>query len=209
MEFHNSTELDDARLYAMFLRHTLPYRHDRLTVRVRYSRSADFSGTCYYRDAVIHVNIGRRNRYPYVMDTSIAKAQATRWGWRRELYNITLAGAEQLTLFVYLHELFHYLVKQARRSPRRKEAMCDRFATRVLVDHYGCPLRDGHRRPVPRDAWDFKDLDAFVANAPRERQLRLALCGKVPVRILGAWDSSENLLCGMKRPAGRRSRNRG
>ena len=25
MEFHNSTDLDDARLYAMFLRHTLPF----------------------------------------------------------------------------------------------------------------------------------------------------------------------------------------
>ena len=186
MEFHNSTDLDDSQLYALFLRHTLPYRHDRLTVRVRYSRGAEFSGTCYYREAVIYVNLGRRNRYPYVMDTNVAKAQSTRRGWRRELYNITFASAEQLALFVYLHELFHYLVKQAKRSPRRKEAMCDRFAARVLVDHYGCPVRDSRRRPVPRAAWDFKDLDTFIAAAPRERQMRLPLCGEIPVRIVGA-----------------------
>ena len=185
MEFHNSTDLDDTRLYAMFLRHTLPYRHDRLTVRVRYSRGADFSGTCYYRDSVIHVNLGRRNRYPYVMDTNIAKARTTRHGWRRDLYSITLADAGQLALFVYLHELFHYLVKQAKRSPKRKEAMCDRFAARVLVDDYGCAVELESGRPVPREQWDFKDLTAFVSAAPRDRQMRLPLCGEIPVRIVG------------------------
>jgi len=186
MDFRNSTDLDDTRLYAMFLRHTTPYRHDRLSVRVRHSRSADFSGTCYYREGRILVNLGRRNRYPYVMDTNLAKALTTRTGWRRELYNVTLADAEQLALFVYLHELFHYLVKRAGRSPRRKEAMCDRFAARVLVDHYHCPVRTVSGGLVPRETWDFKDLDAFVADAPQERQMRLPLCGELPVRILGA-----------------------
>jgi hypothetical protein len=186
MDFRNSTDLDDARLYAMFLRHTLPYRHDRLSVRVRYSRGADFSGTCYYREGRILVNVGRKNRYPYVMDTNIAKAQTTRTGWRRELYNITLADGEQLALFVYLHELFHYLVKLAKRSPRRKEAMCDRFAARALADHYGCPIRTSTGHLAPREMWDFKDLNAFVSAAPKERQMRLPLCGEIPVRILGA-----------------------
>jgi hypothetical protein len=186
MDFHNSTDLDGTRLCAMFLRHTVPYRHKRLTVRVRYSRGADFSGTCYYRQGVIHVNLGRHNRYPYTMATNIAKARTTRNGWNRELYHITLASAEQLALFVYLHELFHYLVKLAKRSPRRKEAMCDRFAARVLADEYGCPIRGSNGRPVPRASWDFKDLEAFIAAAPQERQMRLPLCGEIPVRILGA-----------------------
>lgn len=185
MDFRNSTDLDDTRLYAMFLRHTLPYRHDKLTVRVRYSRGADFSGTCYYREARILVNIGRRNRYPYAMGTNIAKAYSTPTGWQREVYTIHLGSAEQLALFVYLHELFHYLVKAAKRSPGRKEAMCDRFATRVLVDHYGCPIRGRFGRPVEREAWDFKDLDAFVAAAPKDRQLRLPLCREIPVTIRG------------------------
>ncbi len=185
MVFRNSTDLSDARLYAMLLRHTAPYRHDRLTVAVRYSRGADFSGTCYYQDAVIYVNLGRKNRYPYTLGTSIAKARTTRGGWRREIYHLTVADPEQLVLFVYLHELYHYLIKMAGRSPRRKEAMCDRFATRVLVDDYGCPLRDARGRPVPRDAWDFKDLDAFVAAAPTEPQMSLPLCGEIPVTIRG------------------------
>jgi len=186
MDFRNSTDLDDARLYVMFLRHTTPYRHDRLSVYVRYSRSADFSGTCYYREARIHVNVGRHNRYPYTLRTSIAKAHATRTGWHRELYRLTVTDAHQLALFVYLHELFHYLVKRAGRSPRRKEAMCDRFAARVLVDDYGCPLRRRSGQLIRRELWDFKDLDAFVAAAPREPQLRLPFCREIPVRILGA-----------------------
>ena len=186
MDFRNSTDLDDSRLYAMFLRHTVPFRHKRLTVRVRYSRGADFSGTCYYREARILVNIGRHNRYPYTMGTAIAKARSTPSGWYREVYYVTLANAEQLALFVYLHELFHYLVKQAKRSPKRKEAMCDRFATRALVDDYGCPVHLQSGQPVPRESWDFKDLSAFVAAAPRERQMRLPLCGEIPVRIIGA-----------------------
>lgn len=186
MEFRNSTDLDDARLYALLLRHTAPYRHDRLRVQVRYSRGADFSGTCYYREGRIIVNIGRHNRYPYTLETNLAKARPTRNGWRRESYRLTVADAEQLALFVYLHELYHYLVKLARRSPRRKEAMCDRFAARVLVDHYGCRVVGRSGRPVPREAWDFADLHAFVSAAPKEPQMRLPLCGAIPVRIRGA-----------------------
>jgi len=186
MDFHNATHLDGRRLYQTFLRHTAPYRHDRLQVRVRYSRRADFSGTCYYREPRIYVNLGRHNRYPYTFGTHIAKAHATRWGWRREIYVLTVVGAEQLALFVYLHELFHYLVRAAGRSPRRKEAMCDRFATRVLVDHYGCVVRRRGGGPVRRELWDFMDLDAFVAAAPQERLLvPPALPRPIPVRIVG------------------------
>lgn len=169
MEFQNTTELDDDRLRSMFLRHTAPYRHDKLTVRVRYSRSADFSGTCYYRDARIHVNLGRLVEYPYTLGTHVAKSVRTATGWRREIYRLTLNDAYQLALFVYLHELYHHLVKQAGRSPRRKEAMCDRFATRVLVDHYGAALRRQSGRRIRRETWDFKDLHAFVAAAPRDQ----------------------------------------
>ena len=185
MDFRNSTDLDDARLYAMFLRHTAPYRHDRLKVHVRYSRGADFSGTCYYREARILVNLGRHNRYPYSLNTNIAKAQSTHNGWRREAYQLIVADAEQLALFVYLHELFHYLVKQAKRSPRRKEAMCDRFAARVLVDHYGCRVHRRSGQAVARGTWDFKDLDGFIAAAPKNRQMPLPFCRAIPVTIHG------------------------
>jgi hypothetical protein len=169
MDLHNSTSLDTERLRQMFVRHTLPYRHDKLKVRVRYSRGAEFSGTCYYGHGQILVNLGRHNRYPFTLATGIAKARSNRTHWWRPTYQLTVADAYQLALFVYLHELYHYLVKAAKRSPRRKEAMADRFATRVLVDYYGCRVCDTSERRVARETWDFKDLDAFVAAAPRQK----------------------------------------
>ena len=168
MDFRNSTRLNSQRLHRLFVRHTTPYRHDKLRVNVRYSRGADFSGSCYYRDALIYVNIGAKLGYPYAMATHLAKARNHQTHWSREAYIITLANAEQLALFIYLHELFHYLVKQAGRAPGRKEGMCDRFAATVLVDDYGAPVTDPGGRPVSRAAWDFKDLHAFVAAAPRQ-----------------------------------------
>ena len=182
MVFRNSTVLDDERLREMILRHSAPYEHDRLVVRVRYSRGADFSGTCFHRDGRIFVNIGRNNSYPYAMATHLAKAQSNRTHWWRECFAIQLADAYQLTLFIYMHELYHYLVTAARRNPRRKEAMCDRFAARALVDSYGCVVRDSRGGRVPRAEWDFRDLDSFVARAPRAPDGPRA---PIPVRILG------------------------
>lgn len=167
MRFANSTQLDDGRLETMLLRHTRPYRHEKLTVRVRYSRGADFSGTCFYRDSRIFINLGRHNRYPYWLGTHLARARSNRTDWWRETYSVVLDDAYLLVLFVYLHELFHFLIAAARRNPRRKEAMCDRFAARVLADDYGCAVADRGGRPVERAAWDFQDLERFVAAAPR------------------------------------------
>lgn len=170
MDFANATALDSVRLYELFVRHTRPWRHDRLTVRVRYSRRTPFSGACCYRSSRIFVNIGPRNRYPFTLGTYVARARSYGSHWRREVYRLTLADAYQLALFVYLHELYHYLVKAAGRCVRRKEAMCDRFAARALVDHCGARLCDARGRSVPRPSWDFQDLDRFVAAAPRETE---------------------------------------
>ncbi len=167
MEFANSTDLDSARLERLFRRHAAPYRHDRLKVRVRYSRGADFSGTCFYAHACIFVNLGRHNTYPYVLGAQIAKSRSNRTHWWRETYRLVVADGYQLALFVFLHELYHYLVKLAGRSPRRKEARCDRFAARALVDYYGVRVLDARGRPVARERWDFQDLDALVATAPK------------------------------------------
>jgi hypothetical protein len=175
MDFRNSTELDDTRLHELFLLHTVPYRHDKLTVRVRDSRGADFSGACYYRSARLLINLGRHNRYPYALATHVARAESSRTHWWRELYQLTLADAYQLALFIYLHELYHFLVRAAGRNPRRKESLCDRFATRVLVDCYGCPLRTSTGRPAPRGSWDFSDVTGFVRTAPRSPQMELPL----------------------------------
>ena len=184
MDFANSTALASDRLHALLLRHTQPYKHNKLTVRVRYSRGADFSGTCYYNEGRIYVNVGRHVRYPYTLATHVAKAYSGRTHWGRELFRLTVRDGYELTLFVYLHELYHYLVKAGGRNPKRKEAMCDRFAARALVDAHGCRLTDAHGRPVARERWDFKDLDAFVAAAPREPR-QPPPRGPIPVVIRG------------------------
>jgi hypothetical protein len=180
LQFRNDTALDTDRLTALIIRHTAPYPHLGLQVTIRDSRKAPFSGTCFYLEGRIFVNIGRHNRYPYRFATLLAKAQSANGRWWREAYFITVADAYQLALFVYLHELFHYLVKLAGRSPKRKEGMCDRFAAGVLVDQYQCPITRGDGSPAPRENWDFQDLHRFVAKARQSLTQRV-----IPVRILG------------------------
>jgi hypothetical protein len=187
MQFHNATRLDTQRLAELFERHSAPYRHDRLAVRVRYSRGADFSGTCYYNEGRIFVNLGRHVQFPYLLSTHIARARSAPGVWWREDYRLVINDAYQLVLFVYLHELYHYLVKQAKRNPKRKEAMCDRFATRVLVDYCHCRVVDTAGRPVPRGHWDIQDVRAFVAAAPRAVPARSTTTAPrdIPVTIHG------------------------
>lgn len=198
MDFANDTALEGIRLHELFVRFTHPYPHDGLTVRVRYSRRAPFSGSCFYREGRIYINLGRKNRYPYVIRTHVAKARSHGAFWRRQAYLLTVADAYELALFIYRHELFHHLVNAAGRSVRRKEAMCDRFATRVLVDYFGCPLTDANGQLVERSSWDFQDLDGFVsaaAGAARvmeqclfpfaARSPGVADAREIPVRIRG------------------------
>ncbi len=173
MDFCNSTHLSDERLKAMCLRAIEGWPHDRLTVRIRYSRGAEFSGSCYYQTHRIFVNLGRGNKYPYKLLTHIARPRSNRTHWWRELYSVDIANPEQLVLFVFLHEYYHWLVKQARRNVRQKEGRCDRYATRVLVDDYGAIVRDSHGKPVARDAWDFQDLEGFVAAARGKKPVLL------------------------------------
>ena len=43
-----------------------------------------------------------------------------------------------------------------------------RASFQLLADRYGCPVIDRRGRPVDRSAWDFQDLERFVAAAPRD-----------------------------------------
>jgi hypothetical protein len=172
MKIINRTSLDSAKLGEMVLGAVGTWPHDGLVVTVRYSRGAEFSGTCYYQTARIFINVGRHNQYPYAIRTAIARPRSNARCWWRELYTIAAADAYQLVLFVFLHEFYHWLVRKARRNVRQKEARCDRFAARILVDRCGAEVRDPHGRSVPRSAWDFQDLDHFVAAALRTRPRR-------------------------------------
>jgi hypothetical protein len=165
MQVSNCTSLKTDRLAALLQETAQGWPVRRLRVRVRYSRGADFSGTCYYKHSLIHVNLGRHVCYPYRLGTSIARAESNARYWWKPIYTVELADAYQLVLFVFLHELYHWLVQKARRNPRQKESMCDRFAVRILVDRFGCPIRDEAGHPVARGSWDFQDVTRFVADA--------------------------------------------
>lgn len=151
--------------------------HDGAQVFVRYSRGSDFSGACYYESDRIFINLGRHVSYPYKLRINVARPQSNRTHWWRELYALEIRSPEELALFIFLHEFYHRLVKRAGRNIRQKEARCDRFATRVLVDHYGCVIRDSAGRLVSRSEWDFQDLDGFVeaARGPIRKSARKPL----------------------------------
>ncbi len=165
MIFKNSTHLNRQKLLIQFLEAANPYPIDDLTINVRYSRGADFSGTCYYATGRLFVNLGRHLEYPYTMATYIARTISNEKSWTKPLYTITLADGYQLALFIMLHELYHWLVKRAGRNTRQKESMCDRFAARHLHDHHGCPIRTPEGRLANREDWDFQNLDAFIVRA--------------------------------------------
>lgn len=170
MKLTNSTALATARLAEMFAACVDGWSHRPLDVRIRYSRGQDFSGLCHYGRRRIHVNLGRHVKYPYDIATNLARARSNARCWWRELYRLRVADAYELALFVFLHEFYHWLVRQSGRNTRQKESMCDRFAARVLVDRYGATVRDSKGRPVERETWDFQALERFVARARRLTQ---------------------------------------
>ena len=49
MRLHNTTHLDTTRLEQMMLAAIEGWPRDGLEVSVRYSRGAEFSGTCFYK----------------------------------------------------------------------------------------------------------------------------------------------------------------
>jgi len=178
IDFGNSTELSDARLRTMCLDGVNGWNVGCLIVRVRYSRGADFSGTCIYADRRIYINLGRHLSYPYGIKTNLAKVKSTGRGWQRPVYVVELKTAYHLAVFIFLHEIYHLLIYRAGRNTRQKESMCDRFAARYLVDHLGAAVRTQVGERVPRAQWDFQDLDGFVAGARRTRVARRPLTSR-------------------------------
>ena len=172
IDFHNSTDLSDAKLLSLFRDALAGWSVGKITVRVRYSRGADFSGTCVYATGRIYINLGRHLEYPYTMRTNLAKVRTKGRGWSRAIYTLDLTDGYEVVLFVFLHELFHLLVKRARRNTRQKESMCDRFAARHLVDRFGATVRTASGKRVTRDAWDFQNLEGFVAAARAKPTVR-------------------------------------
>lgn len=171
LDFSNLTDLCSDKLLTLCQEGLAGWALRKIAVRVRYSRGADFSGTCFYADRRIYVNLGRHLVYPYAMGTNLARSRSVGRAWYKPIYTIELQDGYEVVLFVFMHELFHLLVKRARRNTRQKESMCDRFAARFVADRFGAAVRDERGRAIPREVWDFQDVEGFVAGA---RDLRAA-----------------------------------
>ena len=182
MDFRNATDLDGERLRALCEDGMAGWAPGDFVVRVRYSRGADFSGTCFYRDRRVYINLGRHLSYPYRMKTYLARARTVGRCWFKPLYTLEMSDAYQVVLFVFLHELYHLLIRRARRNMRQKESMCDRFAARHIVDRFDATVRDTRGRPVPRSEWDFQDVDGFVAAARKPASGGTKRKARVPSR---------------------------
>lgn len=191
IEFHNSTDLSDGRVLALCEEGLAGWAAGTISLRVRYSRGADFSGTCFYRDRRIYINLGRHLVYPYQMGTNLARAKRLGSHWYRPVYRLELKDGLQVVLFIFMHELYHLLVKRARRNPRQKESMCDRFAARFVVDRFGAIVHTPRGRLVPREEWDFQELDEFVAAA---RDRRIACRPSVQRAAMSAKPRQDQLL---------------
>ena len=78
MIIYNHTSLDTRKIEAMLLPHVDGWPHDAVRAYIRYSRSAAFSGLCYYDTGRLFINLGRNVRYPYKLPARIARAQTAR-----------------------------------------------------------------------------------------------------------------------------------
>lgn len=188
MDFKNSTPLSDLRLVVLFEQALWGWNVGDISVRVRHTRSTDFSGTIFYADKRIYVNLGRNLTFPYRMETNLGRAKTMGRIWRRPLVLVEIKDAYQLALFIFLHEVYHLLVKRAGRNTRQKESMCDRFAAKYLVDNFRVSILDKKGNRVPRGEWDFQDLDGFVARARDQRAMRTGVrrSAKRPKPMQGA-----------------------
>lgn len=161
----NTTALCTRTLDGLFRAAIDGWSVGRLDVRVRYSRGADFSGACYYAGQRIFINLGRHLAFPYRLTTHLAPARRAGGVWFRRVIELSLGDGHQLVAFIFAHELFHLLVKRAGRNPRQKEGMCDRFAARFVNERFGIEARMPDGALVPREEWDFQDLERFVSRA--------------------------------------------
>jgi len=185
IDFQNATDLSDEKLRTMCQDALNGWNVGCPIVRVRYSRGADFSGTCFYADRRIYINLGRHLVYPYGMRTNLAKVKTVGLGWRRPIYVVELKTAYHLAVFIFLHEIYHLLVYRAGRNTRQKESMCDRFAARYVVDRLGGAVRTLRGARVPREDWDFQDLNGFVAG---EHHVRRSACtARTMERVRAQW----------------------
>jgi len=184
IEFHNSTALSSTVLERLCNECIVGWNVGTILLRIRYSRGADFSGTCIYDQRKIYINMGKHLVYPYSMNTHLARSVTIGRRWFKPIYIMKIENGIQLAMFIFMHELYHLLVRRARRNTRQKESMCDRYAARYLVDRFGASVVTKKGKPVDRGDWDIQDLIGFVAGA--RRKMRAA---RVPLNVPKSADA--------------------
>ena len=100
MDFKNTTTLDSNLLRETFESAVAGWPTDPLVVRVRWSRGAEFSGTCVYATHRLYINLGRQLRYPYRMETHCARGRKA-WGrYYKPSSFLELCDGYQVCLFI-------------------------------------------------------------------------------------------------------------
>lgn len=97
---------------------------ENLQVKVKYTKEnarAPYSGICYYTKDKIRVSINPHNKYPIKINVG---SPFNKKAW--EHYHLN--SPEELTLFVFLHEISHYLDYKNGLSVRCKQTKADKFA---------------------------------------------------------------------------------
>ena len=167
LEICNTTGLNTKWLGEAFGGYLARWGRWRLRVLVRASRGADYSGSCRYDLSRFTINIRPTLAYPYRMGTHLARTRTHGRAWIKPVVYVEIADGHWLALFIFLHELYHWLVYKAGRNRRQKESMADRVAARALVDDFGSRVVTADGEAVDRGTWDFQDVEGFVAAARR------------------------------------------
>jgi hypothetical protein len=97
---------------------------ENLQVKIKYTKEnakTPYSGVCYYREDKIRVSINPKNRYPLKITVG---SPFNKSSWQ----NYYLNSEEELALFVFLHEISHYIDYKNGLSVRCKQTKADKFA---------------------------------------------------------------------------------
>ncbi len=97
---------------------------ENLKVRVRYTRKkakTPYSGICYYKEDKIGVSVNPENKYPVKIRIG-SPFNKSSWQY------YYLDSPEEVVMFVFLHELSHYLDYKNSLSVRCKQTKADKFA---------------------------------------------------------------------------------
>ena len=134
MDFKNTTTLDSNLLRETGESAVAGWPTDPLVVRVRWSRGAEFSGTCVYATHRLYINLGRHLQYPYRMETHCARGRKA-WGrYYKPRSFLELCDEHGLYVVDEANVESHALMQTLSKDPRFEHAILDRILRMVRRD---------------------------------------------------------------------------